>query len=333
MEKPSEPKLGWTMLTKKKIAIASLALVIIVVIAGVVIWQQSYRTREIIAGPVSIIDDLGRNVTITKYPLGRIVSLAPSCTEILFALGLGEKVVGVDTYSDYPPEVIERVNAGNLTIVGSFSDISIETVLSLKPDLILATGGVQRTVAESLEGLGLPVVVLYPTGFNGTLADISLAGKATGQIDEAKALVADMQKKAQEIVDKTRDAPRPRVYVEYFFDGGYWTFGSESYTNELISTAGGVNVFANVTSNIFATSTEEVVKANPEIIIISKGIMATSCGLTPEVIKERPSWSEIYAVQNDQIYVIDESIISRGGPRLIDGLEELAKLIHPELFS
>jgi len=320
------------MLTKKKIAIAGLALVVIVVIAGVAIWQQSYRTREIIAA-VSIIDDLGRNVTITKYPPGRIVSLAPSCTEILFALGLGEKVVGVDTYSDYPPEVKERVNAGNLTTVGSLMDISIETVVGLKPDLILATGGVQRPVVESLEGLGLPVVVLYPKGFNGTLADISLAGKATGQIDEAEALVADMQKRVQEIVDKTRDAPRPRVYVEVFFNGGYWSFGSESYVNELIYMAGGVNVFAGFKGNYMSTSTEEVVKADPEIIIISKGAMATACGLTPETIKERPGWGKIYAVQNDRIYEIEEAIIVRGVPRIVNGVEELAKLIHPELFS
>jgi len=261
------------MLTKKKIAIAGLALVVIVVIAGVAIWQQSYRTGEIIAGPVSIIDDLGRNVTITKYPPGRIVSLAPSCTEILFALGLGEKVVGVDTYSDYPPEVKERVNAGNLTTVGSLMDISIETVVGLKPDLILATGGVQRPVVESLEGLGLPVVVLYPKGFNGTLADISLAGKATGQIDEAEAIVADMQKRAQEIADKTRDASRPRVYVEYSQAGGYWTFGGASDVNELISMAGGVNVFAGFAPKYISTSTEEVAKANPEIIIISNAIL------------------------------------------------------------
>jgi iron complex transport system substrate-binding protein len=320
------------MLTKK-IAITSLALAIIVVIAGVVMWQQSYRTSEIITGPVSITDDLGRNVTITQYPPERIVSLAPSCTEILFALGLGEKVVGVDSYSDYPPEVKERVNAVNLTIVGSFSDISIETVLGLKPDLILATGGVQRSVVESLERLGQPVVVLYPKGFNGTLADISLAGKATGQIDKAEAIVADMQKRAQEIIDKTRDASRPRVYVEVFFNEGYWSFGSESYVNELIYMAGGVNVFAGFKGNYMSTSTEEVVKADPEIIIISKGAMATACGLTPEVIKERLGWSKIHAVQNDRIYEIDESIIVRGGPRMIKGLEKLAKIIHPELFS
>jgi iron complex transport system substrate-binding protein len=241
--------------------------------------------------------------------------------------------VGVDKYSDYPPEVQERVTAGNLTIVGSFSDISIETVVGLQPDLVLATGGIQRTVAESLEGYGLPAVVLYPEKFDSVLADISLAGKVTGKIEEAESLVAAINEKVQEITDKTQGAPKPRVYVEYFFNGGYWSFGSESFINELISMAGGINVFSGFAGNIISTSTEEVVAANPEIIIISKGIMATSCGLTPETIKGRQIWSEISAVKNDKIYEIEESIISRGGPRLIDGLEGLAKIIHPELFE
>ena len=321
------------MLTKKKIIIASLAVVIIIGVTGVVVWQQFYRPKKAIAGPVSIIDDLGRNVTITKYPPERIVSLAPSCTEILFALGLGDKVVGVNELSDYPLEVKERVKAGDLTTVGSFAEISIETVMGLEPDLIVATGGVQRVIAESLEGLGQPVVVLYPKKFDGVLADISLIGKATDQIDKAEALVTDMQKKTQEIVDKTRDAPRPRVYVEYFFDGGYWSFGGESFADELIYKAGGINVFSGFARAYISTSTEEVLKANPEIIIISKGTMAISSGLTPETIKERPGWSETYAVQNDQIYEIEESIISREGPRLIKGLEGFAKIIHPELFE
>jgi iron complex transport system substrate-binding protein len=319
--------------TKRKIIIAVLVLVIIIGATGVIVWQQFYQPRKAITGPVNIIDDMERNVTITNYPPKRIVSLAPSCTEILFALELGNKVVGVDEYSDYPPEVKERVEAGNLTTVGSFSDISIETVVGLQPDLVLATGGVQRLIAESLEGLGKPVVVLYPKKFDGVLADISLVGKATGQIDEAEALVTDMQKKAQEIADKTRDAPRPRVYVEYFFNGGYWSFGSESFADELIYKAGGINVFSGFAGQYISTSTEEVLKAKPEIIIISKGAMAIASGLTPEVIKGRPGWSETYAVQNDQIYEINESIISRESPRLIKGLEEFAKIIHPELFK
>jgi len=308
---------------------------IIVGVTGVIVFSQFYKPEEAITGPISVIDDVGRNVTITNYPPERILSLAPSCTEILFALGLGDKVVGVDEYSDYPLEVPDRVEAGTLTTVGSFAEINLELVVSLEPDLILATGGVQKVVVESLEGLDQPVVVLYPygKGFDGILTDISLVGKATGQIDEAEALVADMQKRAQEIVDKTQDAPRPRVYIEYFFNGGYWSYGEVSYVNDLISIAGGTNVFTGSELAYLATSTEEVLMANPEIIIISKGDMAIACGLTPEAIKERPGWSEIYAVQNDRIYEIGEDILTRPGPRMVNALETLANLLHPELFS
>lgn len=322
------------MPTKRKITVLVLALVIVIGVTGVIVWQQFYQPEKAIAGSISVIDDVGRNVTITKYPPERIVSLAPSCTEILFALELGSKVVGVDEYSDYPPGVQEKVEAGNLTVVGGFAEISIETVVGLEPDLILATGGIQRSIIEALEEYGLPVVALYPKKFDGVLADISLVGKVTGQIDKAEALVTNMKRKIQEIVDKTQDAPRPRVYIEYFFDvSGYWSFGSESFADELIYKAGGVNVFSGFAGQYLATSTEEVLKANPEIIIISKGDMAMFCGLSPEEIRKRAGWNEAYAVQNDQMYEIDEDIISREGPRLVEGLEELAKIIHPELFK
>ncbi|MDH5663464.1 MAG: ABC transporter substrate-binding protein [Candidatus Bathyarchaeota archaeon] len=334
MDKPTKYGVE-NMPTKGKTIGLILALIIIIGVTGVIAWQQFYKPEKAIAGPITVTDDVRRNITITNYPPERIVSLAPSCTEILFALELGDKVVGVDEYSDYPPEVKERVEAGNLTTVGSFEAISTELVVGLEPDLIVATGGVQRVVVESLEGLGLPVIVLYPygKGFDGTLADISLAGKATGQIDEAEALVADMQRKAQEIADKTRDAPKPRVYIEYFFDGGYWSYGGGSDVNELVSMAGGINVFAGFASAYLSTSTEEILKANPEIIIISKGAMAISSGLTPEEIKNRPGWSEIYAVQKDQICEIEESILVRPSPRVVNALEALANLLHPELFG
>jgi len=320
------------MSTKRKTIVFALALIVIVSVTGVIVWQQFYKPESAIAGPISVIDDVGRNVTITNFPPERIVSLAPSCTEMLFALGLGNKVVGVDEYSDYPLEVQEKVEAGDLTTVGSFAEISLETVVGLEPDLIVATGGIQRLIIESLEGHDQPVVVLYPEKFDEVLADISLVGKATGQIDEAEALVADMQKKAQEIVDKTQGESRPRVYIEYSFNGGYWTFGSKAYANELVYMSGGINVFSDFAGGIISTSTEEVLAANPEIIIIGEGAMAEACGLTPETIRTRPGWNEINAVKNDQIYEIEESIMSREGPRLIKGLEELAKIIHPELF-
>lgn len=321
------------MSTKRKMIVPVLVLVIIIGVTGVIVWQQFHQPEKAIAGSISVVDDVGRNVTITEYPPKRIVSLAPSCTEILFALGLGDKVVGVDELSDYPPEVQEKVEAGNLTVVGCFAEISAEVVMGLEPDLILATGGIQRSIIEALEGLGLPVVTLYPRKLEGVLADISLVGKIAGEKDKAEALVTNMKRKIQEIADKTRDAHRPRVYIEYFFDvSGYWSFGSESFADELIYKAGGVNVFSGFAGQYLATSTEVVLKADPEIIIISKGTMAIFCGLSPEEIKKRAGWNEIYAVQNDQIYEIDEDIISREGPRLVEGLEELAKIIHPELF-
>jgi iron complex transport system substrate-binding protein len=320
-------------LQKKIIIFVLAASALIAGILGAVLWKRPSTLWREVPIPVSVIDDVGRNVTIVNYPPERIVSLAPACTEILFALDLGNKVVGVDTYSDYPLAVKERIKTGQLTTVGSFAEISVELVIGLHPDLILATGGVQRTVVENLEERGQTVIVLYPKNFEDVLEDILLVGKVTGRMSKAEALVAEIQQKAQEIANKTKNATKPRVYVECFFDGGYWSFGAESYVNELISMAGGINVFAGFPGNYIAVSTEVVVKADPEIIIISKGAMATSCGLTPETIKVRPGWDVISAVKSNRIYEVEESIMVRGGPRLIEALEEIAKIIHPELFS
>jgi len=313
-----------------------LVLVIIIGVTGMIAWQQFHQPEKAIAGSISVIDDVGRNVTITEYPPKRIVSLEPGCTEILFALGLGDKVVGVDEFSDYPPEVQERVKAGNLIVVGSFGEaFNVEAIMGLQPNLILATGGIQHLIGviEELEGLGLPVVVIYPKGVDGVFSDILLVGEITGQMDEAEALATNMGKRIREVTDKTQNLPRPRVYIEYFFDGGYWSYGSESFASELIYMAGGINVFAGYAGKYLSTSTEEVLKANPEIIIISKGSMAEACGLSPEVIRERSAWNEVYAVRNDQIYKIDEDLIVRTSPRIVDGLEALAKIIHPEVFG
>ena len=313
--------------------VITIILSIIVIFSITVVAWQFYQPNNTSTVQFSIIDDFDRNVKIQNYPPKRIVSLAPSCTEILYTLDLGNNIVGVDEYSDFPADVLERVETGNLTTVGSFSEISIETVIGLNPDLILATGGVQRLVGESLESRGYPVILVYPTNFEGVLNDISLVGEATGKTDMANALVSDMRNRAQEIEEKTAGLSKPRVYIEYSQMGGYWTYGSEAFANELISKAGGINVFSGFAGSYMSTSTEEALKANPEIIIISKGYMSISTGLSPEVIRERSGWNEISAIKNNQIYEIDENFISREGPRIIQGLEELAKIIHPEIFS
>jgi iron complex transport system substrate-binding protein len=318
------------MLNKKNITI--IGIIIILSVTPIMVWQLNLTNYGVPAS-LTINDDFNRLIEIKNYPPTRIVSLAPSCTEILYALNLGDNIVGIDEYSDFPSKVKEELENGNLTTVGSFSEISIETVIGLEPDLIVATGGVQRLIGESLESRGYPVILLYPKNFDGVLQDISILGKATGRTVEAEALVNEMQDRAKEIADKTADVSRPRVYIEYSQMGGFWTFGSEAFATELINKAGGLNVFAGFAGSYMSTSTEEALKANPEIIIISKGYMSISTGLSPQVLRERSGWDEITAIKENQIFEIEESIISREGPRIIEGLEELAKIIHPELFN
>lgn len=319
------------MVNKKKLIIAIIVIVIVIgVFWGGITWHQSLQSKEPNA-PLTIVDGVGRTVTITSYP-DRIVPIAPSCTEILFALDLQEKVVGAPTYSGYSSEIQERISSGEVTTVGSFSGISVETVVSLDPDLIVAKGGYQLSTAERLMELGKTVVVVTHQGFDGLLSDISLIGEITGQNEEAETFVGDMESRAQEIVEKTKDLTEPRVYVEYYFNGGFGSYGSNSVVDELISMAGGVNVFAGFSGQYIETSTEEILKANPEIIIISKGAMSELCDLTPQAIRDRPSWDTTKAVQENKIYEIDENLITVAGPKIIDGLEELAKILHPELF-
>jgi iron complex transport system substrate-binding protein len=317
---------------KTKVIALILASAIIIAVVGVLAWQQLNKPEETNSGPVSIIDDYDRNVTISNYPPERIVSLAPSCTEIIFALNLEDKLVGVDNYDYYPPEIQEKIDSRNITKVGQYALISIETIVDLEPDLVIAAMRVQYPIIENLDAAGQTAMIIYPQNFDDVLADISLIGEATGYAEEAEAVVTDIQERADEIADKTQDAHKPQVYIEYSFNGGYQSFGSESFADELINKAGGQNIFTDSASAYIATSSEEVIVSNPEIIIIAKGAMSEAAGLTPETIRNRPGWSEIYAVQNNQIYEIEERLLLPG-PAMIDGLESIAEVLHPEIFE
>ena len=318
------------MSTKKIVLVIALA--IIIVVAGVIVWQQVYQTEETKSGQASVIDDYDRNVTITNYPPQRIVSLAPSCTEIIFALNLEDKLVGVDIYDYYPPEIAEEIESRDILKVGQYSDMSIEAIVDLQPDLILAAMRVQHQTVENLEAVGQTAIIIYPQNFDDVLNDISLIGEATGRTEEAEALVDSILGRAQEIADKTQDASKPRVYIEYSFNGGFQSFGSGSFADELIKKAGGQNIFTDSPSAYIATSSEEVIVSNPEIIIIAKGAMSAAAGLTPETIRNRPGWNEIDALQNNQIYEIDERLLLPG-PAMIEGLESIAEIVHPEIFG
>ena len=268
-------------------------------------------------------DDMGREVRIEKVPQ-RIVSHVPSITETLFALGLSEKVVGVSDYCDYP-EAAELKSS-----VGNYFNPSIENIVALDPDLVLTSGHSENI--NGLESLGITFFVIDPQGIDGIFKDIEKLGKITGTEGKANKLINDMKKDMSYVSSRVKDAPRVRVL--YIIDAtdlnNPWTVGPGSLADTLITMAGGENA-AKAQGAWVQFSLEEVVSSDPEIIILpaKHGTAFTA----PEVLKGHPAWREISAVKQNRIYLIDGDLVDRTGPRLVQGLEEMAKIIHPELFD
>ena len=305
--------------------------IVVIAVVGIFVSLELLKTPEQ-TSQYSFIDDYDRNVSITNYPPEKIVSLAPSCTEILFALNLGDKIVGVDNYDHYPSEIQEKIVSNNITKVGQYAEISAESIINLNPDLVIGAMSVQLSLIEILTSTDQAAMMINPETYADVINDITMIGEATGQIEQAQLVVTAIQNKAQEIVEKTQDANKTRVYIEYAFNGGFQSFGTGSFADELINKAGGSNIFTNSASAYVSASSEEIIVNDPEIIIIASGAMSEACGLTPEVVENRPGWDNISAVKNDQIYEIDERLFLPG-VAMDEALETLAATLHPELFN
>ena len=276
--------------------------------------------------PGNIVDGLGRQVTINAVPQ-RIVSLAPSNTEILFALGLGDKVVGVTEYCNYPEAAKTKPK------VGGFSTVDIEKVVSLRPDLVLATQIHSKTIIPALEKLGLTVVALTPSSLTGVLDSITLVGKITGQSKEASELIKDLSTRITAIADKTQKlspAQRPRVFYVTWHDP-LWTAGTGTLSNDVISQAGGQNIASDISGDK-TIDLETVINRDPEVIIVSVG-MGTGEDLPWQYIKSESRLKNTQALLNGRLYKIDGDLIHRPGPRIVEALEQMAQFIHPELFK
>ena len=273
-----------------------------------------------------LTDDLGQTINIKGTPQ-RIVSLAPSDTEILFALGLGSEVVGTDSDSDYPTA------ATTLPHVGSgYPSFDIETIVNLKPDLVIGFGYTKPDYVSQLENLGIPVVILAPKDVSGVISDITLVGKITGATPQAKTLTTTMQNSLNAIETKMKGITDPRVLWE--FDGtdpsNPWVAGPVSFNDSMITLAGGQNVGDTGPTSSWQMNTEDIIKADPQIIILDD----YQFGVTVQNVEQRPGWSTITAVKDGAIYPItDSNLTDRPGPRVIDGLQILAQDIHPELFK
>ncbi len=276
--------------------------------------------------PGGVTDQLGRTVELDGVPQ-RIVSLAPSNTEILFALGLGERVVGVTEYCNYPEAAKDK------EVIGGFSTVDLERVVTLSPDLILATGMHEAEVLPALEKRGLTVFALVPTTLDEVLEAISLVGEITGKAEEAAGLVNDMKERMSAVTEKTdglSPEQRPRVFFITWHDP-LMTPGSGTRHDELIQMAGGVNIARDLTSYA-DISLEAVVKANPEVMMAGVG-MGTGEDLPAQFIRTEPRLGGTDARQNGRVFEVDVDIAGRPGPRIVDALEEFARFIHPELFA
>jgi iron complex transport system substrate-binding protein len=263
----------------------------------------------------------GNEVTLPKPPR-RIVSLAPSNTEILFALGAGDRLAAVTEFSDYPSEAAERPRVGDLT------GANLERIAAVSPDLVLAGNKIDAETLGLLRKMRIPAAVTEGSNFAETYRSIEEIGRMTGKTEAAAALVKDMRKKAAAIAARAKGASRPLCYyIVSFGDAGNWTAGPGSFIQEMIELAGGRNAGAALGKPWGLFQLEKLVALDPEILIAGK-YSGPLGRLTAE-----PGYSALTAVKRGRLAIVDDDLVGRPGPRLVLGMEQIARAVHPEIFG
>ena len=285
-------------------------------------------TAEPAPASMTFIDDMGRTVELEGYPQ-RIVSISPSITEILFAVDAGEQMIGRDEFSIYPEEAL------SLEIIGSpRGGFSTESIIALEPDLVICAQIIPEEQITVLEDLGLSVYwQANPQDFETLYANITDLAKITGHEAEAAALVEELQQRVaavDDIVSQVDSKPKVFYEIDATTDpGNPWTTGAGTFIDYIINRAGGVNIAADLGTDYAQISSEKVIEEDPDIILLADAMYGT----TPESVAERAGWENITAVQEGAVNPFDPGILSVPGPRLVDGLEEVAHVLHPLLFE
>jgi iron complex transport system substrate-binding protein len=270
--------------------------------------------------PANLTDDEGNRLTIPSQPRA-IVSLTPAVTEILFAIGAGDRLVGkVEDFTLYPPA------AAAVPDVAKFGSVDVERIVALKADLVIAGGNNFNPIAElaRLRGLGLPVLVVYGPNLKAALADFELVGRAVGRLEQALDLVAGLRARFDQVQAATRNLPRPRVYYEIDATNGFFGPAPDYFGVEMIQLAGGEPLTSG-TPGAFQIPEERIIAFDPQVILLGDA----ASGVTAEQVAARPAWGGLAAVRTGSIRPIDDVIVTRPGPRLGDGLTALARAIHP----
>jgi len=252
--------------------------------------------------------------------------MAPNITEILFALGLGGRVVGVTRFCDWPPE------AKALPKIGGLVDPNVEVVRSLDPDLVIAFRGNPLRLVERIGKLGLPVFVLdIGEGLDALFPLIERIGRVTRTESRAAELVAGLRGRVEAVDAEVRGVSRPKVFA-LLYGQGLWTCGGESYLDDLIARAGGTNVASSLPKKWVLYKRERIIKDDPDVLFILAGSSADFTSGRDKLAR-LPGLDGVTAVRSGRIYELDENAASRFGPRLVDVLVRMAALLHPERFG
>jgi iron complex transport system substrate-binding protein len=270
------------------------------------------------AFPVTITDDAGREVTIDEAP-ERIVSLAPANTEILFAIGMGDALVGVTTYDDYPPEV------ESIPEVGDFVTPNMEAISAAEPDLVLGTTGIQEDVISRLEDLGIAVVAVDPQDLEEVFAAIEMVGDACGRDAEASAITEEMRAELSGIDEAVGDIEAVECFVEIAQEP-LFTAGSGTLIDDLVTAAGGRNVVTE--EGYVAYSAEQLLQHDPAVYLATLGSMSD-----PSELQDRPGFDTLEAVREGRVHVLEDNLVSRPGPRIVEGVRTIDEALHPEAFE
>lgn len=268
--------------------------------------------------PLTLTDSYGEEVTLDKVP-EKIVSAAPNMTELVYKLGAGDKLVGRTKYCDYPEEAL------NVESIGTLKTPDIEKIISLEPDLVLASTHFNEENAQKLENAGIKVLSLYEeNNVDGVYTMIDTLGKALNKQSEADKTIEEMKSTINEVTEKVSKLEAPTVYyVVGFGDGGNYTAPENTFVGQLIKLAGGNNIVP--ASDSWSYSLEALIEADPEIIVVGEGLK--------ESFKSAPTYNNLTAVKNDKVYEIDNNLLDRQGYRNAEGVKKLAEIFHPEAFK
>lgn len=276
------------------------------------------QPEEVQYYPITITDDSGEEIIIEKEPQ-KVASAAPSNTEIIFALGAEDKLVGVTDYCNYPAAALE------IEKIGGYSGPNLEKIIELEVDLLI-TNNVPDDIKQQLLDAGVKVILIEPNEIEGIYNSIELIGKVLNAQQAADEIVGNMRSKQKQIVERVKNLPSKRVFFEVWHDP-LMSAGPGSFMNELINLVNGENIAGDAESAYPQYSIEMLIERNPQVYIT-----ADDGFKTPEDIMEREGYADIDAIVQQSIYFFDQDIISRPGPRIIDALDLVASAVHPEAY-